>query len=168
MADPFATLGLSPNFALDLAELEARYHDLAKVVHPDKQAGKSAAERRRALSLSVDVNAAYRALRDPIRRAEAMLGARGKSVDRAAPSPAFLMDVMELRESLADARAARDLVRVRAMAVDVAARRERVTAALSAAFAEARDDDATALVAELKYLSRFLDEVRAIEEEAGG
>ena len=166
MPDPFVTLGLAPSFTLDLAALEARYRDLAKVVHPDKQGGKSPAERRRALSLSVDVNAAYRVLRDPIRRAEAMLSARGKSVDRAAPSPAFLMDVMELRETLADARAARDLARVHQLSDEVLARRERVTTSLAAAFAEARDDDATALVAELKYLARFLDEVRAIEEEA--
>ena len=167
MSDPFATLGLAPSFSLDQAELEARYHELSKVVHPDRQAGKSPAERRRALSLAVDVNAAYRALRDPIRRAEAMLARSGRSGQEAAPSPAFLMEVMELREELADARRLRDLPRVQAMSEAARARRDRVTRELAALFDAGRDADAVPLVAELRYLARFLDEVRAIEEETG-
>ncbi len=166
MSDPWVTLGLTPTYGLDLSALDARYHELSKVVHPDRQAGRSPAERRRALSLAVDVNAAYRALRDPVRRAEAMLARGGRASDRAAPSPAFLMDVMELREGLAAARAASDLGRVRGMADEVRARRDRVIAGLAAAFGAGRDDDAVPLVAELRYLARFLDEVRAIEEEA--
>jgi len=167
LADPFTTLGLAPTYSLDLASLDARYHELSKVVHPDRQAGKAPAERRRALSLAVDVNSAYRALRDPIRRAEALLARRGVSHERAAPTPEFLMEVMELRESLADARLARDLDRVRRMADDARARRARVTSALGPLLDAGRDADAVPLVAELRYLARFLDEVRVIEEEAG-
>lgn len=167
MSDPWVILGLSPSYSVDLAALDARYHELSKVVHPDRQVGKSPAERRRALSLAVDVNAAYRSLRDPIRRAEALLARGGRAAERAAPSAEFLMDVMELREALASARAAGDLDGVRRMADAVRARRDRVIGALAAAFDGARDDDAVPLVAELRYLARFLDEVRAIEDEGG-
>ena len=69
-ADPFDTLGLEPVFDLDLAAAERRYRELSKVVHPDRFTTVSGPERRRALSKAVDVNEAWRRLRDPIARAE--------------------------------------------------------------------------------------------------
>lgn len=169
--DPFEVLGLPKEFALDLAVLEQRQRDLSRVVHPDKFAGGGAGERRRALSRAVDVNAAVRVLRDPIRRAEALLASRGVRVDEAAApkaSPALLMDVMELREELASAKGKRDVDAVRRLATGVRARNDRVLAALASALSgdsPGPADAALALLGELRYLRRFLDEVRVIEED---
>lgn len=75
--DPFATLGLEPTFDLDVAASEQRLRDLLKATHPDRFAGAGAPERRRALNRSIDINEAWRAIREPIGRAEALLRRAG-------------------------------------------------------------------------------------------
>jgi len=111
-------------------------------------------------------------LRDPIRRAEALLALRGVSPGegREAPAdPAFLMDMLEQREALAEARQARDGAAVRRMAKDVEARAAGVEGRLAAGFAPGASTGEpaalVALVGELRFYRRFLDEVRAIEDD---
>ena len=171
--DAFDTFGNAPTFEVDLVALEQRFRDLSRVVHPDKFAGGGAGERRRALSMAVDVNAAWRVLRDPVKRAEALLARSGVAIDeRNQPkaSPALLMDVMEQREELAEAKAKRDVARVGELATRVADRERGVLAGLAAGFPKIGESPdggiaVLSLVGELKYLRRFLDEVRVIEEE---
>jgi molecular chaperone HscB len=176
--DPFETLGIEPSFDVDLPALEQRYRELSRVVHPDKFAKSGARERRLAVGKAVDVNAAYRVLKDPVRRAEALLVRYGVSMDeRAQPKapPELLMEMMELREDLASAKEERDVARVKTLSDQVRARRERVVGALSQAFSglspasathrAALSASAVALVGELKYLVRFLDEVKLIEDD---
>ncbi len=113
--DPFDTLGLPPRFDLALTEIEQRYRDLQKTLHPDKYAQASASERRASLSHAVTVNEAYRALKDDLKRAEALLLRFGGAPQNkgSAQDPELLMEVMELREALAECRAERDLARAR-------------------------------------------------------
>jgi molecular chaperone HscB len=174
--DPFATLGLPRRYDMDRGELEARYRELQKALHPDRHAGASASQRAMNMGKAVEVNDAYRVLKDELRRAEALLIALGGNVsgDAGAADPEFLMEVMELREGLGEAKAEKDLARVRTLAGQVEAMRGEARDALVKAFeaAEAGDDaalkKAAALVGRLKYFRRFLDEVSVIEEEALG
>lgn len=165
--NPFDVFGLEPAFRLDPKSLEERFRELSKVVHPDKHAKGGARERRLALSRAVDVNAAYRILRDPVRRAEALLELRGRPKSEAKASPALLMEVMELREGLGEARARADLAAVRAQRDVVDTRRGRVVDRLAAALESGDAETAESALSELRYLVRFLDEVRAIEEDLG-
>src|SRR5947209_468846 len=108
--DPFATLGLERKYAIDLKTIEARHRDLSRALHPDKYAGAPATERRAALSKAIEVNEAWRTIRDPIKRAEALLrlsglGDRIGETREPKPSPAFLLEVMSAREDLEEARA---------------------------------------------------------------
>src|SRR5262245_16374287 len=115
MFDPFETLGVEARFDLDLGALERRHRDLSKALHPDRYVGAPAAERRLSLSRAIDVNEAFRILRDPIRRAEALLqraGVPGGEADELKASPDLLLEMMEAREALAEARQAKDLDRV--------------------------------------------------------
>jgi len=173
MTDPFDTLGIEPRFDLDLAALELRHRELSKALHPDRYAGAPAAERRLSLSRAIDVNEAFRTVKDPIRRAEALLRRAGAAVGETGeprPEPALLMEMMEVREELAEAGHAKDLARVgglgEAMRGREAAALRRLGAALDAV---ARDPqkvaEALPALGELRYIRRFLDEVNAIEEE---
>ncbi|MCL2449588.1 MAG: Fe-S protein assembly co-chaperone HscB [Polyangiaceae bacterium] len=166
--DPFATLGLAPAFDVDLGLLEKVHRDLSRALHPDKYVGASATERRTALARAVEVNEAFRIVRDPIRRAEALLALRGVVVGEGQEPKAdaeFLMEMLEQREALVEARAARDLVAVRRLSAAIEARARRAEAAL--AFGFGRGEAATLLqtLGELKFFRRFLDEVSAIEDE---
>ena len=66
MSDFFEVFGLERRLAVDPAALQRRFYELSRQWHPDFHQGKSEAEQARALEESARVNAAYRALRDPI------------------------------------------------------------------------------------------------------
>jgi molecular chaperone HscB len=171
--DPFELLGTERRFDLDLAALEKTHRELSRALHPDKFAGAGASERRAALERAASVNEAYRTLRDPIRRAEALFrlaGAKVGETHEPKPSAMFLMEMMEEREALAEARAARDLAKVRRSGSGIGSRMKTVEAKLAAAFAPGASPEAAlalvGLLGELRFYRRFLDEVAAIEEEA--
>jgi molecular chaperone HscB len=173
MGDPFETLGVEPKFDLDLRALEQRHRDLSKALHPDRYTGAPAAERRLALGRAIDVNEAFRVLRDPIRRAEALVKKAGVAVGETAEpaaAPALLMEMMEVREELSDAARARDLAAVLRLGAAMTARQEATIEKLARAFDAAATEPqkmsgALPLLGELRYVRRFLDEVAALEEE---
>ncbi|HLM75680.1 MAG TPA: Fe-S protein assembly co-chaperone HscB [Polyangiaceae bacterium] len=173
MNDPFATLGIDPAFRIDLPAVEQRHRDLSRALHPDKFAGAPAAERRLSLNRAIEVNEAWRAVRDPIRRAEALMRRAGVPVgeiEEPKPSPDLLMEMMESREALAEAAQKKDLAAVKRLGEEMSARMDATLLALGTGFAEAGADRAklSALLpkmGELRYIRRFLDEVSAFEEE---
>jgi molecular chaperone HscB len=184
MTDPFDILGVEPRFDLDLRALDQRHRDVSRALHPDRYAGAPAAERRLALGRAIEANEAVRILRDPIRRAEALMRrARldlGGEAEQKAP-PALLMEMLESREELSEAAKKKDLARVTRLGEAMRAREAAVLSALGETFASAQDGAQEAvgsddprpavlksllpLVGELRYLKRFLDEVSAIEED---
>jgi molecular chaperone HscB len=167
--DPFATLGIPRSFEIDLGAVEKRHRELSRALHPDRYASAAPSERRAALSKAVEVNEAWRTVRDPIRRAEALFALAGVAVgeDREPkPSPALLMDAMELREALAEAKAKRDVAAIERLAADVDARRRAAEDRLRTGFASGRDvASLVPLLGELRFHARFLDEVSAIEDQ---
>jgi molecular chaperone HscB len=109
--DHFTLFGLPLAFAIDGDALELRYRDVQARVHPDKHAHLGDTERRAAMQWSTQVNDAYRTLRDPLQRARYLLHLAGhdpKIETNTAMPHEFLMRQMELRETVAEARAGGD------------------------------------------------------------
>jgi molecular chaperone HscB len=155
--DPFATLGIEPAYTVDLASLEKRHRELSRALHPDRYASASPSERRTALSRAADVNEAWRIVRDPVRRAEAILSMRGVPVGQdkePKPDPELLMEMMEARETLAEARD--DQTKLDAIVKSMRGRFEQVERELARALAEERNDDALAKLGELRFVRRLL------------
>ena len=103
----FVLFGLPERFALDRADLDARWRKLQASVHPDKFAAEGAAAQRVAMQWAVRVNEAYRRLREPLTRAAYLCALRGAPIDahdNTAMPAAFLMQQMAWREALDDAR----------------------------------------------------------------
>jgi molecular chaperone HscB len=170
---PFATFGIEPRFDVNLAELERAHRELSKVVHPDRVA--SSAARKGAVEHAMQVNEAFRILRDPVKRAEALFSLRGIEVGEThepKPEPDFLMEVLEQREALAEARAAKDAARVSALEADMRAAQTKAEARLTAALAPGSPADAAkaeiGALGELRFYRRFLEEVSAIHDELLG
>ena len=92
-------------------------------------------ERRRALSRAIEVNEALRILKDPVRRAEALLERFGVAAaeSEAVSAPEFLMEVLELREELADAQRGRDVEAIQRLIRSIQARESGVDARLNPA-----------------------------------
>lgn len=173
VSDPFETLGIAPSFELDLKVVERHVRELSRVLHPDKHVSSTALERRMALGKAIEVNEAWRIVRDPIKRAEALLRRAGVVVSEGAEpkwGPAFLMEAMERREALAEARKGRDAKKLEALIDEVRALEGAVTKRLSEGFTAISKDASGAealvpLLGELRYYRRFFDEVSAIEDE---
>src|SRR4029079_10447293 len=71
--DYFAVLGVPRAYALDVSALEARYKELSRKLHPDRFARADPRAKRAALQRTVQLNEAWRALKDPVKRAEYLL-----------------------------------------------------------------------------------------------
>ncbi len=166
-------LGAERRFDLDLSALEKTHRELSRALHPDRFAQAGASERRAALEKAASVNEAWRIVRDPVRRAEALFRLGGLEVgedNEPKSSRAFLMDVLEDREALAEARAGKDLDRVRKLGAAMTAREKDAEARLARGFAS-NPDHATLeallpTLGELRFYRRFLEEVSAIEEDS--
>jgi molecular chaperone HscB len=168
MVDPFDILGIAPTFEVDLAAAEKRYRDLSRVLHPDKYVGAPPAERRSALGKAIEVNEAWRLLRDPIKRAEALFRRSGVEVREGAEpkaEPEFLMEMMEQRESLSDAKAKGDGEAASRLGEAIREREKSAMRRLAEGFDSPEGvEKLLPLLGELRYYRRFLDEVSAIED----
>ncbi len=174
--DWFAVLGVPRRFSIDLALVENNFKKLSRQVHPDRFVTADPRARKAALSRTVQLNEAWRTLKDPLRRAEYLLELAGfglKGDDRKPVSevaatrevsapPTLLMEILELREQLADAQHAGDAARVQAMAAAMRARHAATLAAIAGALDQpegAKLEEAARLMVGLRYYQRFLDEV---------
>jgi molecular chaperone HscB len=168
--DPFELLGVEPKFALDLTDLETRHRELSRVLHPDRHVGAPANERRMALSRAIEVNQAFQVLRDPVRRAEALLGRRGVTIEEGREKPAdpmLLMELLEFGEGISEARRARDREAIDRKFSELKAREKDSLSALGAAFdaADAGTDRVVKEIGMLRFTRRLLDEAaHALDE----
>jgi molecular chaperone HscB len=115
-ADLFGVLGLPRRLTVSRDELERRYLEASRAVHPDRH--QTADERTRALSLaaSAAVNRAHRTLRDPIERGRYWLELHGEPLGRdnnhVPPGLAELVfDTQEALEAFRAGEATREGVR---------------------------------------------------------
>lgn len=176
----FDAFGLVPAVDVDVAGLERAYRERSLQVHPDRFTTAQARERRFALEQSTLLNDAYRTLKDRAARAFYLLKLNGLDLSREDAGTqkdmplSFLQEVMELREALDAHRERGALDRALEMAGEVSVRRSSALADAEAALRQllahpldpsARSDAGHAL-ARVRYFTRFLEEVNAMEEEA--
>ena len=171
-ADHFSLFQLPRRFRIDAARLDREYRTLQGAVHPDRHAAGDDAGRRLSLQASARVNEAYATLRDPAARAEYLLGLNGveslAETDTAMPAD-FLMEQMERREAIADARANADHPALEQALSRIALEREQLEAELEAAIDDrAALDAAKTAVRKLRFLDRVRHEINEalIEAEA--
>ncbi len=168
----YALFGLPETFALDQADLDARFRRLQSAVHPDRHAAGSDADRRLALQLAADANQAYRTLSDPTRRGAYLCELRGVPIDaerNTAMPPAFLMQQLEWREAIDEVRQHPGQAREAAqLAARLAVDREAAVKRLAALLDETNDARAAAdVVRELMFFDRLQAEVRQVMTRTG-
>jgi molecular chaperone HscB len=162
----FELFGLAPSVDVDVPSLEAKFRALSLEHHPDRQGDPKL--RRAAADTTASLNEAIKVLRDPVKRAFYVLKLKGVDLDAADHRQMpieFLEEVMERREALDAVKAAKDLPRAQAMAAEVEGLKEK---ALSAARTALTADDvatATHQLGRVRYFTRFVEEVEAMEEE---
>src|SRR5207249_4609377 len=105
--DHFEVFGLPRRLAIDAAELQRKFYELSRRGHPDYHQDAPPERQAEILEASVRLNAAYRALRDPIARIEYLVRLEegretreGATVTPKAP-PELLEEMFEIQEAQA-------------------------------------------------------------------
>jgi molecular chaperone HscB len=165
MQSHFELFGLPAAFAVEADRLEQSYRDIQSKVHPDRFAHAGDAERRASLQWTTRVNEAFQILKNPVKRAKHLLELHGVDVafetNTAMPQD-FLMQQMELREALEDAKDPAALDALRKNMLDEKSMLERQ-------IGDAIDDKhdyagAAGLVRKLQFLDRLDEEIDAAYE----
>jgi molecular chaperone HscB len=166
----FELFGLPVGFDVNAEALALRYRDLQRTLHPDRFASASEQERRLSMQLATRVNEGFQTLKSPLMRARYLLELKGVAVNDTDTSmePAFLMDQMELRETLADARQNKDFDALDRVRSEVEARDRRLLESMAAHFQQndqASLERARQEVRKLQFMQRLQQEMDELEED---
>jgi molecular chaperone HscB len=108
----FELFDLDARFSLELATFEANYRRIQSATHPDRFVSASASEKLASMQLATLANEAYQTLKNPASRAKYLLELQGiaaiSETNTAMPAD-FLMQQMEWREALEDAKADKNI-----------------------------------------------------------
>jgi len=162
MQNHFDLFQLPARFGIDLGALDSAYRDVQGQVHPDRFVNASDAEKRVAMQWATRANKAYQTLRNPQKRARYLCEMNGVDVEsesNTAMPAAFLMQQMEWREALGDARAAKDVDALEALDEEVKAERKTKLAAIGMQLDAGDFHEAAQGVRALMFLDKFGEEV---------
>ena len=165
----FELFGLPQAYALDRDQLDAAYRELQNTVHPDRFAAQPDAEQRVAMQWATQVNEAYQTLKHPVNRGVYLLTLQGidaLDASNTKMAPAFLMQQMEWREAIEDARAGKSTDALDALTADLRAAHRRIEAQLAELIDAAKDyEGAREAVRQLRFMDKLIAEIGDVYEE---
>ena len=165
----FELFDLPQSYALDRDKLDAAYRELQNTVHPDRFAAQPEAEQRVAMQWATQVNEAYQTLRHAVNRGVYLLKLHGIDAFDASNTrmaPAFLMQQMEWREAIEDARAGKRMAVLDALTDDLRAAHRRIEAQLAELIDMAHDYEAASeAVRQLRFMDKLIAEIGDVYEE---
>ncbi len=165
MQNHFDLFQLPQRFAVDMAALDRAYHEVQNQVHPDKFASATDAEKRVAMQWATRANEAYQTLKSPLKRAGYLCelnGADLQTESNTAMPRAFLMQQMEWRETLEDAKAAKDLDALDKLHAGLREVRKTEVAQIGELLDAGNFAQATQGVRQLMFLEKFGEEISRI------
>lgn len=107
----FELFELPVSCQVDQQRLSSQYRALQRAVHPDRFSGDDDRQQRLSIQYASHVNEAFNTLKQPLSRAIYLLKLSGRDVDmerNTIMDPVFLMEQMELRESVADIKSSKN------------------------------------------------------------
>ena len=162
MQNHFDLFRLPQQFTLDVDALDAAYREVQSQVHPDKFVYAGDAEKRVAMQWATRANEAYQTLKNPLKRAQYLCEQNGvdlRTESNTAMPMAFLMQQMEWREALEDARGAKDMTALEALDKQLQNGRKDVLRQVEEHLASGEFVQAAQEVRALMFLEKFAEEV---------
>jgi molecular chaperone HscB len=162
MQNHFDLFQLPATFTIDMGALDAAYRDVQGRVHPDRFINATDAEKRVAMQWATRANEAYQTLRNPQKRAQYLCELNGVDLNtesNTAMPMDFLMQQMEWREALGEARAAKDSDALDALDEQVKQERKARLALVGAQLDAGDFETAAQGVRALMFLDKFSEEV---------
>jgi molecular chaperone HscB len=167
-ANHFELFSLPISFILDTDVLAQRYRELQRSVHPDNYAHAPEREQRLALQAAAQINEAFQTLKNPLLRARYLLILQGIHLEDAQHTlkdTLFLMEQMELRETLADIRhQAHALSHLERFLFQLDQRYAELLQTLANACQQCQWDSVVQIVQKLQFFKRLQEEALDLEE----
>jgi molecular chaperone HscB len=168
----FALFGLPVGFDVDLARLDQTYRDVQREVHPDRFASALDSEKRLAAQWATKANEAYRTLKSSLARGRYILSLHGIDTEEesnTAMPVAFLMQQMEWREAVVEARAAHDEDALMKLSTSKRQEEQSLFALLAEQLSNDRSmPDARETVRKLRFLEKLGEEIDLASEAIEG
>ncbi|GAB1438761.1 co-chaperone HscB [Providencia sp.] len=166
--DYFTLFGLTPSYAIDSEQLMLRFQDLQRQYHPDRFATCSEQEKMQALQKAATINAAYQALRHPLKRAEYMLSLHGFDINNeqyTMHDTAFLLEQLALREELDNIESSADALDLLAKFTKNVKQMQQQRSALMVTELDAMQwEKAADTVRKLRFLDKLQQQAEQLEE----
>ncbi len=162
MQNHFELFDLPQVFDTDLKALDRAYHDVQNKVHPDKFASAPDAEKRVAMQWATRANEAYKTLKSPFKRAAYLCELNGvdlQTESNTAMPVEFLMQQMEWREALDDAKTSKDRDGLEKLESDLRSERKATVDQVGTLLDASDFTQAAEVVRQLMFLEKFNDEV---------
>lgn len=163
----FELFALPVSFEVDLEQLNARYRDLQRQMHPDRYAGAGDREKRLSAQWTTQINAAYGTLKSPLNRAMYLLELHDLSIaENPDLEPMFLMEQIELREALEEIEANDGpMDKLDHFKAEVAGVLKGLSTEFSQAFDTGELNTARSAVYKMQFMTRLADAAEKVEEK---
>lgn len=168
MQNHFELFNLPQRFTIETEALDKAYREVQNRVHPDKFINATDAEKRVAMQWATRANEAYQTLKNPFKRAAYLCELNGidlQTESNTAMPREFLMQQMEWREALEDAKAARDIDALESVEADLRAVRKSELEQIGKLLDTSDFESAAKGVRQLMFLEKFGNEVHAVFEK---
>ena len=161
-SDDFKLFGLVQKFSQDRTAIDIQWKALQREAHPDKFAAQGASAQRVAMQWSVRINEAYQRLKDPLKRAAYLCelnGAPTNAENNTAMPAKFLMQQIEWREALDEAKTFESMYKIALYAIEYG--REQLLKIEQAIDTDVNFELATHHIRALMFIERFASEVES-------
>ena len=172
----FELFGLPVSYDVDLSQVQQRYMELQKQVHPDKFANASDQAKRLSMQQTSWINEAQTTLKDPVLRATYLLKLKGVDINlenETTMDAAFLMQQLEMRERLESIRSEADpLDALDALAKETSSSADEMMQGFTKSYEADQLDEAREWVRKLQFMQKAVREINSltakIEDELMG
>lgn len=167
MQNHFDLFHLPQRFTLDMAALDTAYHEVQNQVHPDKFSNATGSEKRVAMQWATRANEAYQTLKSPFKRAAYLCELNGvdlQTESNTAMPREFLMQQMEWRDALEEAKATKDIEALEKLDDELRAARKDEIAQIGRLLDANDFVQAAQGVRQLMFLEKFKEEIGHIFE----
>ncbi|KAJ0966346.1 hypothetical protein J5N97_027484 [Dioscorea zingiberensis] len=156
--DYFQIFGLEKTYEIRDTNLEGKYKDWQKKLHPDLVHSKSEKEKTFAAEQSARVIDAYRTLSKPLSRALYLLQLEGVHVDeeKTLTEPDILAEMMEIREAVEEASDSDSLKQIQSQ---IQTKLDNWSSSFREAFEKQNFDDAITSILRMRYYDRAIEAI---------
>lgn len=168
MQNHFELYKLPVQFSLDRQALDKTYKEIQNLVHPDRFITATEAEKRTAIQWAAMANDAYHVLRNPIKRAAYLCELNGYNLNgetHVSMDPQFLIQQMEWRESLENAREDKDVNQLEKLDEEQRSLRKERMDVIEKYLGDKEFDKAVQEIRKMMFLEKFNEEISLAFDE---